>query len=132
MDGAFRSFQDIAKSTLDEWIYFLKNEEIKTQFKAKGLDKAKEALDVMKLEDKDRAVYKRREENKIYKESLLYTAERKGLKKGLKKGLEEGKKKGLEEGKKKGLEEGKKSAKIEIAKSLLDILDMRLSLSKQV
>ena len=109
-------FNDIAKSTLDEWIYFLKNEEIKTQFKAKGLDKAKEALDVMKLGDKDRAVYKRREENKIYKESLLYTAERKGLKKGLKKGLEEGKKKGLEE--------GKKSAKIEIAKSLLDILDI--------
>ena len=113
-------FNDIAKSTLDEWIYFLKNEEIKTQFKAKGLDKAKEALDVMKLEDKDRAVYKRREENKIYKESLLYTAERKGLKKG----LEEGKKKGLEEGKKKGLEEGEKRAKIEIAKSLLDILDI--------
>ena len=109
-------FNDIAKNSLDEWIYFLKNEEIKTQFKAKGLDKAKEALDVMKLEDKDRAVYKRREENKIYKESLLYTAERKGLKKGLKKGLEEGKKKGLEE--------GKKSAKIEIAKSLLDILDI--------
>ena len=97
-------FNDIAKSTLDEWIYFLKNEEIKTQFKAKGLDKAKEALDMMKLGDKDRAVYKRREENKIYKESLLYTAERKGLKKGL--------------------EEGKKSAKIEIAKSLLDILDI--------
>ena len=71
---------------------------------------------MMKLGDKDRAVYKRREENKIYKESLLYTAERKGLKKGLKKGLEEGKKKGLEE--------GKKSAKIEIAKSLLDILDI--------
>jgi predicted transposase/invertase (TIGR01784 family) len=109
-------FNDIAKNSLDEWIYFLKNEEIKTQFKAKGLDKAKEALDVMKLEDKDRAVYKRREENRLYKESLLYTAEKKGLEKG----LEEGKKEGLEE----GLEEGKKSAKIEIAKSLLDVLDI--------
>jgi predicted transposase/invertase (TIGR01784 family) len=93
-------FNDIAKSSLDEWIYFLKNEEIKTQFKAKGLDKAKEALDMMKLGDKDRAVYKRREENKIYKESLLYTAERKGERKG------------------------EKRAKIEIAKSLLDVLDI--------
>ena len=75
---------------------FLKNEEIKDKFGAKGLDRAKEALDVMKLGDKDRAVYKRREENKIYKESLLYTAEKKG----------------------------EKRAKIEIAKSLLDILDI--------
>ena len=70
----------------------------------------------MKLGDKDRAVYKRREENKIYKESLLYTAKKEGKKEGLKEGLEEGKKKGLEE--------GKKSAKIEIAKSLLDVLDI--------
>jgi len=73
-------FNDIAKNSLDEWIYFLKNEEIKTQFKAK------EALDMMKLGDKDRAVYKRREENKIYKESLLYTAKKEGLEEGKKKG----------------------------------------------
>ena len=77
-------------------------------------------MDVMKLGDKDRAVYKRREENRLYKESLLYTAERKGLEKG----LEEGKKEGLEEGLKEGLEEGEKRAKIEIAKSLLDVLDI--------
>ena len=54
----------------------------------------------MKLGDKDRAVYKRREENKIYKESRLYTAEKKGERKG------------------------EKRAKIEIAKSLLDVLDI--------
>ncbi|MBU1666829.1 Rpn family recombination-promoting nuclease/putative transposase [bacterium] len=89
-------FNDIAKNTLDEWIYFLKNEEIEDRFRAKGLDEAKEALDVMKLEDKDRAIYKRREENRIYKESLLYTAEKKGEEK----------------------------AKIEIAKNLLDLLDI--------
>ena len=96
-------FNDVAKNSLDEWIYFLKNEEIQDKFKAKGLEKAKEALDVMKLGDKDRAVYKRREENRLYKESLLYTAEKKGLEKGLKKGIKEGEKK----------------AKMEIAKSLL-------------
>jgi len=92
-------FNDIAKNTLDEWIYFLKNEEIKDKFQAKGLDEAKEALDVMKLKDKDRAIYKRREENRMYKESLLYTAEKRGEKRGEKK--------------------GEKKAKIEIAKSSL-------------
>jgi len=67
-------FDDNAKDSLDEWIYFLKNEEIKDNFRAKGLDEAKETLDVMKLDEKGRAVYRRREENKMYKDSLLYTA----------------------------------------------------------
>jgi predicted transposase/invertase (TIGR01784 family) len=93
-------FNDIAKNTLDEWIYFLKNEEIKTDFKAKGLNEAKEALDVLKLDPKERAIYERKEENRRYKESLFYTAERKGI------------------------EKGEKKAKIEIAKNLLDILDI--------
>jgi len=105
-------FNDIAKSRLDEWIYFLKNEEIEDKFKAKGLDKAKEALDVMKLKEEDRIKYNRREENRRYKESLLYSAKI------------EGKEEGLEEGLEKGLKEGEKKAKIEIAKKLLDILDI--------
>ena len=67
-------FDDNAKDSLDEWIYFLKNEEIKDNFRAKGLDEAKETLDVMKLDEKGRAVYRRREENKMYKDSLLHTA----------------------------------------------------------
>jgi len=45
-------FNDIAKDTLDEWIYFLKNSEVKDEFKAKGLAEAKDVLDVMRL-DKD-------------------------------------------------------------------------------
>ncbi len=75
-------FNDIAKSSLDEWIYFLKNEEIENSFKAKGLNEAKEVLDVLKLQPKDRAVYERKEDNRRYKESLFYTAEIKGIEKG--------------------------------------------------
>ena len=97
-------FNDIAKNSLDEWIYFLKNEEIEDKFEAKGLDKAKNVLDVLKLEEKERAIYKRREENRMYKESLLYTAKIEGEKRGVKKGMKQGK------------EEGEKTAKIEIAK----------------
>jgi predicted transposase/invertase (TIGR01784 family) len=79
-------FNDIAKNTLDEWIYFLKNEEIKTDFKAKGLNEAKEVLDVLKLDPTEREIYERKEENRRYKESLLYTAEKKGVEKGIKRG----------------------------------------------
>ncbi|MDR2361577.1 MAG: hypothetical protein LBD91_02495, partial [Prevotellaceae bacterium] len=38
-------FDDIAKDTLDEWIYYLKNNKIEDDFKAKGLSQARELLD---------------------------------------------------------------------------------------
>ena len=42
---------------LDEWVYFLKNAEIKNTFTAKGLKEANEKLDEMKLSEKDRKAY---------------------------------------------------------------------------
>ena len=52
-------FNDIAKDTLDEWIYFLKNSEVKDEFKAKGLAEAKEVLDVMRLNKEQQYGYNR-------------------------------------------------------------------------
>jgi predicted transposase/invertase (TIGR01784 family) len=52
-------FNDIAKDTLDEWIYFLKNNEVKDEFKAKGLAEAKEVLDVMRLNKEQQYGYNR-------------------------------------------------------------------------
>ena len=81
------NFDDVAKNTLDEWIYFLKNEEIDDNFNAKGLDLAKESLDILKLDDKARSIYNRREQNRMYKESLLYTAKKDGIKEGIERGI---------------------------------------------
>jgi hypothetical protein len=67
-------FKDKTKNRIDEWIYFLKNEMIKDDFKAKGLDKAKKTLDVMKLEDKDRLIYNRKLENRSLEKSLFKSA----------------------------------------------------------
>jgi hypothetical protein len=52
-------FNDIAKDTLDEWIYFLKNSEVKDDFKAKGLKEANDVLDIMKLPKDDQYGYNR-------------------------------------------------------------------------
>jgi hypothetical protein len=52
-------FNDVAKDTLDEWIYFLKNSEVKDNFKAKGLREAKEVLDIMRLKKEDHYGYNR-------------------------------------------------------------------------
>jgi predicted transposase/invertase (TIGR01784 family) len=52
-------FNDIAKDTLDEWVYFLKNSEVKDEFKAKGLAEAKEVLDIMRLDKEQQYSYNR-------------------------------------------------------------------------
>jgi hypothetical protein len=52
-----RNFNDIAKNSLDEWIYFLKNEKISDNFHAKGLKQAKQTLDVLKMDEKEQFQY---------------------------------------------------------------------------
>jgi predicted transposase/invertase (TIGR01784 family) len=50
-------FNNRINDRLDEWIYFLKNAEIKPTFSAKGLKAANERLDAMKLPEKERVAY---------------------------------------------------------------------------
>lgn len=51
------NFSNRVKSKLDEWIYFFKNDEIRSDFSAKGIKEAGERLDEMKLSEKDRKSY---------------------------------------------------------------------------
>jgi predicted transposase/invertase (TIGR01784 family) len=67
------NFSDVAKDTLDEWIYFLKNSEVKDEFKAKGLDKAKEKLRYEELSEEDKRMYNRSIENRRIEMSVEYT-----------------------------------------------------------
>ena len=66
-------FNDIAKDTLDEWIYFLKNSEVKDEFKAKGLKEAGEVLDIMRLEKQDIYGYNRYMDSLSLKASEIFT-----------------------------------------------------------
>jgi predicted transposase/invertase (TIGR01784 family) len=50
-------FRNKVNNTLDEWVYFLKNAEIKPSFSAKGLKEANDKLDTMKLPEKERKSY---------------------------------------------------------------------------
>jgi predicted transposase/invertase (TIGR01784 family) len=68
------NFNDTAKDTFDEWIYFLKNSEVKDNFKAKGLDKAKEKLRYENLSEEDKKMYDRFQENRRIENSVSYTA----------------------------------------------------------
>lgn len=66
-------FDDVAKDTLDEWIYYLKNNEIPEEFKAKGLSQAREILKMDNLTESERAQYIRHLENLSYKASMVRT-----------------------------------------------------------
>jgi hypothetical protein len=66
-------FNDIAKNTLDEWIYFLKNSEVKDEFKAKGLKEAGEVLDIMRLPAVEQYGYNRYLDNLHLKASEIFT-----------------------------------------------------------
>jgi len=52
-------FDDNAKDTLDEWIYFLKNSEIKQEFSAKGIKEADKVLKRANMSDEERREYQR-------------------------------------------------------------------------
>ncbi len=52
-------FDDNAKNTLDEWIYFLKNSEIKQEFSAKGIKEADKVLKRANMSEEERREYQR-------------------------------------------------------------------------
>ena len=66
-------FNDNAKDTLDEWIYFLKNSEVKDSFKAKGLQEAGAVLDIMRLDKEDQYGYNRYLDSLSAKASEIFT-----------------------------------------------------------
>ncbi|WP_044201964.1 Rpn family recombination-promoting nuclease/putative transposase [Flammeovirga sp. OC4] len=50
-------FDNVAKDTLDQWVYYLKNDEIREEFTAKGMSEARELWRVDRLSPEDRKSY---------------------------------------------------------------------------
>ncbi len=82
-------FNDIARDTLDEWIYFLKNEEIKESFTAKGLKEAAEKLSIMKLPEEERKAYEHYKDDLHYQASMFESSYGDGYHTGKEEGKEE-------------------------------------------
>ncbi len=88
------NFDDIANDKLDQWIYYLKNNIIKDDFTAQGMDKARELWRVDNLSEEDRKKYLKHLDNLHFHASMEWTlkieAEDKVEKRGIKKGIEQG------------------------------------------
>jgi len=85
-----RNFNDIAESTLDEWIYYLKYNKISDDFTAQGLDKARQILSFDKLTDSEKRQYWRRIEERRIQNNEIETALLEGETKGEARGLAKG------------------------------------------
>lgn len=99
-------FNDEIRSPLDEWIYFLKNNEIKEEFSAKGLVKAREVLRHQALSGLDQLSYEEYLNKIRLQESMIETI------------YDVGKMDDFKQKKMHGWIEAKIEAKIEMAKSL--------------
>lgn len=72
------NFDEKTNSTLDEWIYFLKTDEIKDYFTAKGLGKAREVLAYDQLTDEECAEYSAIQNERSHKRSMIASAKAEG------------------------------------------------------
>ena len=108
------------KDMLVNWVEFLKDPESEKvrslEMSIEEIRQAKDELIRMSNDDTQREIYEMRAKTLKDKVSALNEAERKGIQKGIQKGMQ----KGIQ----KGIEEGEKNKAIEIAKSLLDVLDL--------
>jgi predicted transposase/invertase (TIGR01784 family) len=107
-------FDDIAKDNLDEWVYFLKNSEIKDEFKAKGLAEAREKLKEINLSKEELPIYMHYldelRELASYELTIRFEHEYE---------MKEARKEGIEEGMEKGMEKGKEAEKLRTASALI-------------
>ncbi|MDR2684695.1 MAG: hypothetical protein LBB53_04875, partial [Prevotellaceae bacterium] len=78
-------FNNVATSTLDEWIYYFKNSEIKEDFTAKGMEAVKTYLDFEKLTSEQKREYEKDIDKKLGWDSAIESAEKKGKAEGEKK-----------------------------------------------
>jgi len=96
-------FNDVAKDTLDEWIYYFKNNKIQDEFTAQGIDKARKILSYENLTPEEKIEHDALLEEHRNRESEILTSYTDGEFKG----RAEGEAIGLEKGEAIGLEKGK-------------------------
>lgn len=99
-------FDDVARDTFDEWVYFLKNRTLPPNYSARGLAKAAQVFEVVNLTPEQRVEYRHLMKQRCIERDQLDTAREDGL----------------EEGREEGREQGREDARRDIARRLLATL----------
>jgi predicted transposase/invertase (TIGR01784 family) len=85
-------FEDVVNTALDEWIYMLKNEEIREEFNSRNIAQARKKLSVLKMDEKERRSYEKYMMNLVIERDVMGTTHREGRMEGIKEGIREGEK----------------------------------------
>ena len=104
------NFDQLATSSIEEWISFIKTGEIPDTYTAQGLPEAREILRVDNLNEEDRKAYNRYIEILRFNRSVMDSSRIEGRIEGMEMGMAQG----LEEGK----AEGAKNEKLSTAKRM--------------
>ena len=88
------TFDKVAKSSLDEWIYYLKNGALPQTYKAKGLKEVEKKLKVEKMEPTAKKQFQKYVEDMRISRSAFETARYEGRSEGLAEGSLKGKMEG--------------------------------------
>jgi hypothetical protein len=83
-------FNDVAKTPLDEWIYYLKNEKLPKNYRAKGLSLVEENLKISKMNVKELKTYQKYKDKIVLSDSVYETAYTEGILEGIEQGIEQG------------------------------------------
>ena len=120
-------FNSVAKTPLEEWLDYLKNDHIKENTTAPGLQEARKKLQYLSMNSEERKAYDRHIDHIMYQNGVFDAAHLEGMEIGEKIGIEKGEKIGIEKGEK----IGRKSERLEIALNLkrngVDISTISLS-----
>ena len=85
-------FNQVAKTPLEEWIYYLNTGEIPEKAQAPGLDAARERLKLDKMSKDELKAYYRHLDNIVILRDNIHTERAEGLEEGRAKGVEEARK----------------------------------------
>ena len=111
-------FNRVAKSPLEEWIYYLNTGEVPDNATAPGLDTVKKQLLLERMSKEDLKAYYRHLDNIVILRDNIYTERAEGRAEGREEGCAEGLREGRAEGLKEGRAEGLKEANLENARRM--------------
>jgi len=112
------NFDDVVKNTLDEWVYYLKNNRVEDSFTAQGMKRLRKVLEYNTLPDEEKRAYDKEIDRKLGWDSAIWSAKDMGRTEGEAEDFQKGKQIGIQIGRAKGKQIGLQKAKAEIAKNM--------------
>ena len=120
-------FNDIARTPIEEWLDYLKNNRINDNTTTPGLREARQRLLYLTMNDVERKAYEAHMDDIMVQNDVLDTAKMEGRAEGRAEGLAEGRAEGLAEGKAEGRAEGRAEGLAEgIKKTAKNLKEMGL------